>query len=65
MILAVTLIDRRQISKLKEILDQVKDDEMPITSYKLMHKNARLSQDEKTLLMNWLQASVDSLSASN
>jgi hypothetical protein len=57
--------NRRQISKLKEILNQIKDDEMPITSYKLMHKNAKLSQDEKNLLINWLQSTVDSLSAIN
>ena len=56
---------RKQISKLKEISNQIKDDEMPITSYKLMHKSARLSQDEKALLMNWLQNKADSLSANN
>ncbi len=56
---------RKQISKLKEILNQIKDSEMPIPSYKLMHKSARLSQDEKTLLINWLQATADSLSVSN
>ena len=56
---------RKQISKLKEISNQIKDGEMPITSYKLMHKSARLSQDEKALLMNWLQASTDSLSTNN
>lgn len=56
---------RKQISKLKEMSNQVQDDEMPVASYKLMHKNARLTQDEKTLLMNWLQAKADSLSAGN
>ncbi|MEO6230928.1 MAG: heme-binding domain-containing protein [Ferruginibacter sp.] len=56
---------RKQISKLKEISNQIKDGEMPITSYKLMHKSARLSQNEKTLLMNWLQSTADSLSAEN
>lgn len=54
---------RKQISKLKEISNQVKDGEMPITSYKLMHKNANLSKEEETLLMNWLQTKADSLSA--
>ena len=54
---------RKQISKLKEISNQIKDDEMPITSYRLMHKNANLSQEEESLLMNWLQTKADSLSA--
>lgn len=54
---------RKQISKLKEISNQVKDNEMPISSYKLMHKNARLSQNEKNMLINWLQSKADSLDA--
>lgn len=55
---------RKQISKLKEISNQIKDDEMPIASYKLMHADARLSKDEKDLLMKWLQTKAASLSAS-
>ena len=31
---------RRQISKLKGIANQIKDDEMPLSSYKMMHKKA-------------------------
>jgi Haem-binding domain len=56
---------RRKISKLKGIANQIKDDEMPIASYKLMHKNARLSQTEKTLIMDWMNKTVDSLSSGN
>jgi len=56
---------RKQISKLKEIANQVKDDEMPIASYKLMHKNARLSAKDKTLMEDWFLKKADSLSAAN
>lgn len=56
---------RKQISKLKEMSNQINDNEMPISSYKLMHKYARLSQDKKKLLMNWMQQTADSLSISN
>ncbi len=56
---------RKQISKLKEISNEIKGGEMPITSYKLMHKNAGLSQNEKDLLMNWIQKTADSLSGNN
>ena len=56
---------RKQISKLKEMLNQVKDNEMPLWSYKLMHKNARLTQSETTLLMDWMQKKADSLSTGN
>jgi cytochrome c551/c552 len=56
---------RKRISKLKEIANQVKDDEMPLWSYKMMHKKARLSQGEKTLVIDWILKKTDSLSASN
>ncbi len=56
------LSSRKQISKLKEIFNQIKDDEMPITSYKMMHQKARLSAAEKNVLLNWLQSKADSLS---
>lgn len=54
---------RRQISKLKEIANQIRDDEMPLTSYKMMHKSARVSQAEKTLMIDWAQKTADSISA--
>lgn len=56
---------RRQISKLDGIANSIKDDIMPLSSYKLMHKNARLSQNEKELLLIWAQQSQDILSAQN
>ena len=54
---------RRQISKLDGIANSIKDDIMPLTSYKMMHKNARLNQSEKELLIKWAQQSQDILSA--
>jgi len=54
---------RRQVSKLDGIANSIKDDIMPLKSYKIMHKSAQLSADEKSLLINWAQQSIDSLSA--
>lgn len=54
---------RRQLSKLTGITNGIKDDIMPLSSYKLMHKNAQLNTNEKTLVINWAQQSGDSLSA--
>lgn len=56
---------RRQISKLKGIANQIKDDEMPLSSYKWMHKNARLSKEQKNLIIDWMNKTADSLSANN
>jgi len=56
---------RRQISKLDGIANSIKDDIMPLSSYKMMHKNARLSTNEKELLIKWARQSQDILSAKN
>jgi hypothetical protein len=53
---------RRQLSKLDGIANSIKDNIMPLPSYRMMHKNAQLSADEKSLLINWAQQSIDSLS---
>jgi len=54
---------RVQLSKLDEITNAIRDNIMPLPSYKMMHKNAKLSTNEKTLLINWTLQSIDSLSA--
>lgn len=56
---------RRQLSKLTGIANSISDDNMPLASYKLAHKNARLKLAEKALLINWVQQSKDSLAAKN
>ena len=56
---------RRQLSKLNGIANSIKDDIMPLSSYKLIHKNSQLSTNEKRLIINWVQQSKDSLSAKN
>lgn len=59
------LSSRRQISKLDGIANSIKDGIMPLSSYKLMHKSANLSDNEKAILINWAQQSRDSLSVIN
>lgn len=54
--------NRRQLSKLSGIANSIKDDIMPLSSYKLMHKNAMLNEKEKMLVINWAQQAKDSLS---
>jgi len=52
---------RRQISKLRAIENSIKDGSMPLSSYTLMHKNARLTTEEKALVIDWLKLTRDSL----
>jgi len=49
-----TYSKRRQKSKLKAVINQIRDDEMPIYSYTLIHKDAKLSEYKKKDLIDWL-----------
>jgi hypothetical protein len=53
---------RRQLSKLKSIAESAEDGTMPLSSYTFVHKNARLSKNDKTLILNWIKNTRDSLS---
>ena len=59
------LSKRKQQSKLQGIINQVKDGEMPISSYTLIHRNAVLTPKQKELLINWAASAKDSLSINN
>jgi len=52
---------RKRRSKLNAIKDQIKDNEMPLSSYTLMHGEAKLSASEKTVLINYMAILMDSL----
>jgi hypothetical protein len=56
---------RRQRSKLKAIANQVKDGDMPLYSYTMMHKDARLTREQKKLIIDWAQKTKDSLEQNN
>lgn len=43
----------RQYKKFKEIGKEVKDGDMPMASYTLVHRDAVLSADQKLLIQNW------------
>jgi hypothetical protein len=51
---------RKQISKLSEIANSVKDGTMPLSSYTLIHQNARLSNEDKLWLIQWATKTKDS-----
>lgn len=52
---------RKQKTKLKSIASQIRDNEMPLSSYTLIHRDAQLSEIEKSLLENWVNDLRDSL----
>ncbi len=58
-----TYTKRRQLSKLKAIGSSVKEGTMPLPSYTLLHQDAILSKEEKTLVTDWATKTRDSLEA--
>jgi len=56
---------RKKLSKLTGIANSIKDNIMPLSSYKWMHKNARICKDEKAIIIKWIDQSKDSLSTKN
>lgn len=52
---------RRQLSKLKAVANSIEDGTMPLSSYTLIHSNAKLSATEKKLMISWFHHVKDSL----
>lgn len=52
---------RRQMNKLEGIDEEIRDNGMPLLSYRLMHKKARLTKSDKTLIIDWSRAAQDTL----
>ena len=54
---------RRQYKKLEEINELVKKGEMPLDSYLWLHKNAKLDDQQKLTLANWVTTIRDTIKA--
>jgi hypothetical protein len=54
---------RKQYHKMEEVMEQVKEGEMPLESYSLIHGEAKLSQEERVVLTSWAQSVLDSMKA--
>lgn len=44
---------KKQLHKLEETVEMINENEMPLSSYIIIHKNAKLAASEKQLLINW------------
>ena len=49
-----TYSDRKKRSKLKSMINQIKNDEMPLTSYTLLHWNANFTEEDKENIIAFL-----------
>jgi hypothetical protein len=51
----------RQFIRFRDLIEQIKQDEMPLPSYLLIHRYAKLSPEEQSLLIRWSTAMMDSM----
>ncbi|MFM2139295.1 MAG: hypothetical protein RJA57_1602 [Bacteroidota bacterium] len=54
---------RYQYHKMEETIEMVKEGEMPLKSYTWIHRDARLTDQEKALITGWAQSVMDTLKA--
>ncbi|SNB43937.1 conserved hypothetical protein [Flavobacterium psychrophilum] len=57
--------DRKQNNKLDRIAKQIKSNEMPLSSYTMIHKNAILTASQKKEVLDWINKTKDSISSQN
>lgn len=53
----------KQFHKLEEVFDEVKGGEMPLESYTVIHRDAKLTPTERNILMDWSVAVRDTMKA--
>lgn len=52
---------RYQYHKMEEVIEMVKEREMPLKSYTWTHKDARLNSNEREKLTGWAQSVMDAM----
>ena len=60
-----TYAPKRQHHKLEEVIEMVKEDEMPLNSYLWMHGNAKLTKEDQSTLVNWADALMKEIAIKN
>lgn len=56
-----TYSSKKQYHKLEEITEQIEEDEMPLASYKIIHRSSVLSNQEKQIIIRWAQESMQKI----
>lgn len=56
---------RRQMSKLRAIESSIQDGTMPLASYTFIHKDARLTKEDKAVLLDWINKAKDNMTQKN
>lgn len=56
-----SLSKREMIRQLENIKEVVKENEMPLPVYTLIHRNAKLNKEQRDMLINWAETTTDSI----
>jgi hypothetical protein len=56
-----TYTRKKQAHKIDEVAETIENDEMPLESYTIMHRNAKLTPAQKEILVNWATALYEEL----
>ncbi len=54
---------RFQYHKMEDVIEVIKKGEMPLNTYTWIHKNAKLTSDEKNKIMTWAISVMDTMKA--
>ena len=54
---------RKQYRRLEQTADLVREGEMPLSSYTLIHTDAKLTEQEKQAIYSWTSVAMDSMKA--
>ena len=54
---------RYQYNKMGDVIEQLKEGEMPLNFYTWIHKNAKLTEEEKAKITGWAESVMDTLKA--
>ncbi len=54
---------RSQYHKMEEVIEMVKEGEMPLNSYTWTHKDAKLTDNERSTITGWAQSVMDTMKA--
>lgn len=54
---------KKQYNKLRSVESQLKDGAMPLKSYTLIHRDARLTKEQVDLLINWSRETRNKINA--
>jgi hypothetical protein len=55
---------KKQIHKMEEVIEMMEENEMPLYSYTIIHHESKLTDEQKTRIINWAKQAITELKTS-